>query len=118
MMMFVLPAFKEVYANMGAELPSLTQLVMNLSDLFVDYGWIMIILLIVSAFGLYKLHMKNRPTFQKRIDALILRLPVFGTIVRKATIARWAVRLPPLRSRRSFGGSIRFSCRRIRQYSL
>ena len=89
MMMFVLPAFKEVYANMGAELPSLTQLVMNLSDLFVDYGWIMIILLIVSAFGLYKLHEKS-PTFQKRIDALILRLPIFGTIVRKATIARWA----------------------------
>lgn len=89
MMMFVLPAFKEVYANMGAELPSLTQLVMSLSDLFVDYGWIMIILLIISAFGLYKLHEKS-PTFQKRIDALILRLPVFGTIVRKATIARWA----------------------------
>lgn len=89
MMMFVLPAFKEVYANMGAELPRLTQLVMSLSDLFVDYGWIMIILLIVSAFGLYKLHEKS-PTFQKRIDALILRLPIFGTIVRKATIARWA----------------------------
>ena len=89
MMMFVLPAFKEVYANMGAELPGLTQLVMSLSDLFVDYGWIMIILLIVSAFGLYKLHEKS-PTFQKRIDALILRLPVFGAIVRKATIARWA----------------------------
>ena len=89
MMMFVLPAFKEVYANMGAELPRLTQLIMSLSDLFVDYGWIMIILLIVSAFGLYKLHEKS-PTFQKRIDALILRLPVFGTIVRKATIARWA----------------------------
>lgn len=89
MMMFVLPAFKEVYANMGAELPGLTQLVMNLSDLFVDYGWIMIILLIASAFGLYKLHEKS-PTFQKRIDALVLRLPVFGTIVRKATIARWA----------------------------
>ena len=89
MMMFVLPAFKEVYANMGAELPDLTQLVMNLSDLFVDYGWIMIILLIASAFGLYKLHEKS-PTFQKRIDDLILRLPVFGAIVRKATIARWA----------------------------
>lgn len=89
MMMFVLPAFKEVYANMGAELPDLTQLVMNLSDLFVDYGWIMIILLIASALGLYKLHEKS-PTFQKRIDALILRLPIFGTIVRKATIARWA----------------------------
>ena len=60
MMMFVLPAFKEVYANMGAELPDLTQLVMNLSDLFVDYGWIMIILLIASASACTN-SMRNRP---------------------------------------------------------
>ena len=89
MMMFVLPAFKEVYANMGAELPDLTQLVMNLSDLFcrlrLDYDHPFD----CFRLGLYKLHEKS-PTFQKRIDALILRLPIFGTIVRKATIARWA----------------------------
>lgn len=94
MMMFVLPAFKEVYANMGAELPSLTQLVMNLSDLFVDYGWIMIILLIVSAFGLYKLHEKS-PTFQKRIDALILRLPVLAPSSEKQPLPVGRVRLLP-----------------------
>lgn len=93
MMMFVLPAFKEVYANMGAELPRLTQLVMNLSDLFVDYGWIMIILLIVSAFGLYKLHEKS-PTFQKRIDALILRLPVLAPLSEKRPSPVGRVRLP------------------------
>lgn len=89
MMMFVLPAFKEVYGNMGAELPALTQMVMNLSDLFVEYGWLMIIAMIVGAFGLYKWHEKS-PAFQKRVDALTLRLPIFGSIVRKATIARWA----------------------------
>ncbi|MCP1659108.1 type II secretion system F family protein [Neisseria perflava] len=89
MMMFVLPAFKEVYANMGAELPSLTQIVMNLSDLFVEYGWLMIIIMILIGFGLYKAHERS-PEFQKRVDALTLKLPIFGQIVQKATIARWA----------------------------
>lgn len=89
MMMFVLPAFKEVYSNMGAELPDLTQMVMDISDLFVEYGWIMLILAAITGFGLFKLHEKS-PAFQKRVDALTLKLPIFGAIVRKATIARWA----------------------------
>ncbi|PSJ79583.1 type II secretion system F family protein [Neisseria iguanae] len=89
MMMFVLPAFKEVYNSMGAELPWLTQVVMNISDIFVEYGWIMIIGLIVIGFGVYKLH-QNSPAFQKRVDAMMLKLPIFGSIVKKATIARWS----------------------------
>lgn len=89
MMMFVLPAFKEVYSGMGAELPGLTQIVMNISDLFVEYGWIMIVGLILMCFGIYKLHEKS-PTFQKRVDAMMLKLPILGPIVRKATIARWS----------------------------
>ncbi|WP_165006779.1 type II secretion system F family protein [Neisseria yangbaofengii] len=89
MMMFVLPAFKEVYSGMGAELPWLTRVVMNISDFFVEYGWIMIIGLILIGFGVYKLH-QNSPVFQKRVDAMMLRLPIFGSIVRKATIARWS----------------------------
>lgn len=89
MMMFVLPAFKEVYSGMGAELPWLTQIVMNISDFFVAYGWIMIIGLILAIFGLYKLHQKS-PAFQKRVDAMLLKLPIFGSIVKKATIARWS----------------------------
>ncbi len=88
MMMFVLPAFKEVYSGMGAELPWLTQVVMNISDFFVAYGWIMVIALILMIFGLYKLHQKS-PAFQKRVDAMLLKLPIFGSIVKKATIARW-----------------------------
>ncbi|ATD65766.1 type II secretion system F family protein [Neisseria weixii] len=89
MMMFVLPAFKEVYSGMGAELPWLTQVVMNISDFFVAYGWIMIIVLILMIFGLYKLRQKS-PAFQKRVDAMLLKLPIFGSIVKKATIARWS----------------------------
>ena len=89
MMRWVLPAFKEVYANMGAELPGMTKTVMNISDVFVEHGWIMIIVAISISFGIYKLHQKS-PEFQKRVDAMVLRMPIFGSIIRKATIARWA----------------------------
>ena len=89
MMMFVLPAFGEVYSSMGAELPGLTQIVMSMSKFFVKYGWVMIVAIILSGFGLYKLHQKS-PAFQKRVDSIMLRLPIFGPIVRKATIARWS----------------------------
>lgn len=89
MMMFVLPAFGEVYSSMGAELPGLTQIVMSMSKFFVKYGWVMIVAIILAGFGLYKLHQKS-PTFQKRVDSIMLRLPIFGPIVRKATIARWS----------------------------
>ena len=89
MMMFVLPAFGEVYSSMGAELPGLTQIVMSMSKFFVKFGWVMIVAIILAGFGLYKLHQKS-PTFQKRVDSIMLRLPIFGPIVRKATIARWS----------------------------
>ena len=88
MMRWVLPAFKEVYSNMGAELPGMTQAVMNISDFFVEYGWIMIIAAIGIGFSVYKLHQKS-PEFQKRVDAMVLRMPIFGSIIRKVTIARW-----------------------------
>lgn len=89
MMMFVLPEFGKVYQGMGAELPALTQFMMNISDFFVAYGWVIIIALIAAMFGLIQFH-RNSFTFQKRVDAFLLKVPIFGDIVRKATIARWA----------------------------
>ena len=89
MMMFVLPAFKKVYEGMGAELPGLTQMMMNLSDFFVSYGWVIIVAIVASIVFFVQAH-KRSPKLQKRVDAMLLRVPIFGSIVRKATIARWA----------------------------
>ena len=89
MMMFVLPAFKKVYEGIGADLPGLTQMMMNLSDFFVSYGWVIIGALVAAVVLFINAH-KRSPTLQKRVDALLLKLPIFGPIVRKATIARWA----------------------------
>lgn len=88
MMIFVLPAFKEVYANMGAELPPLTQTVMDMSDFFVSYGWMALIALGFAIYGFLKLKARSIK-IQRRMDAILLRMPIFGDIVRKGTIARW-----------------------------
>lgn len=88
MMIFVLPAFKEVYANMGAELPPLTQTVMDMSDFFVSYGWMVLIALGFAIYGFLKLKARSIK-IQRRMDAILLRMPIFGDIVRKGTIARW-----------------------------
>lgn len=88
MMIFVLPAFKEVYANMGTELPALTQTVMDMSDFFVSYGWMVLIALGFAIYGFLKLKARSIK-IQRRMDAILLRMPIFGDIVRKGTIARW-----------------------------
>ena len=89
MMMFVLPEFGKVYSSMGAELPPLTQFMMNISNAFVAYGWLIILGLIGGVVGLIKFH-QSSPAFQKKVDGWLLKLPIFGAIVRKATLARWA----------------------------
>lgn len=88
-MIFVIPAFKELFTSSGGELPALTQLVMDFSDLFVDYWW-MIFGAIGSSAAAFVQATKRSPAFSAKVDALVLKLPVFGMIIEKATIARWA----------------------------
>lgn len=89
MMMFVLPSFAKVYEGMGVPLPGLTQVMMNISDFFVHYGIFMLIGLIIAGIGFYKTF-QTSAALQKRFDHMLLKLPIFGQIVRKATIARWS----------------------------
>lgn len=89
MMMFVLPEFGKVYSSMGAPLPPLTAFMMSISDFFVQAGWLIIIGLIGAVVALINFHKKS-PKFQKKVDGWLLKMPIFGEIVRKATIARWA----------------------------
>ncbi|WP_277074973.1 type II secretion system F family protein [Simonsiella muelleri] len=89
MMMFVLPEFKKVYDSMGAKLPPLTEFMMGISNAFVAHGAFIIIGLVGTVAGGIFI-VKNSPALQKKLDALLLKLPIFGDIVTKATIARWS----------------------------
>ena len=94
MMRWVLPEFGKVYESMGAKLPDLTQIVMDISKIFVEYGWLMIVIFIAVCFGVYKLHEKST-SFQKRIDAMILRLPILVRLSVKRLLLGGLVPLPP-----------------------
>ena len=88
-MIFVIPAFKELFDGFGAELPAPTLIVMAISEIFVEWWWA-----IFGAIGgglwFFFYTWKRSLSMQATMDRLILKIPVFGPLVRKATIARWS----------------------------
>jgi len=87
-MIFVIPAFKQVFTSFGADLPAPTLFVMGLSDWFVTYWYIIFPVIGGSIYGFFE-SWKRSLQVQIFMDKLMLRLPVFGDLVRKSTIARW-----------------------------
>lgn len=88
-MIFVIPAFKELFSSFGADLPTPTLVVMAISDWFVAWWWA--IFSIVGG-GLYTFFYfwKRNKKLQRTMDIIMLKLPIFGNLIRIATIARWA----------------------------
>jgi type IV pilus assembly protein PilC len=87
-MVFVVPAFKQVFTSFGADLPAPTLMVMAISDFFVKFWW----LFAVSIFGAVTATaflFKRSPPFRFAVDRLMLKIPVIGPVLEKATIARW-----------------------------
>ena len=87
-MIFVIPAFKQVFANFGADLPALTLMVIAASDFFVEYWWL-IFGSIFGGFWFFFYTWKRSEKMQITMDHLLLRVPVFGDLIRKSAIARW-----------------------------
>jgi len=87
-MIFVIPAFKEMFKNFGADLPAPTLVVMAMSDFFVTWWWA--IFGSIGGGGYWFFYTwKRSKVLQHAMDRLMLKVPVFGALVRKATIARW-----------------------------
>ncbi|MFA7242377.1 MAG: type II secretion system F family protein [Sulfuricellaceae bacterium] len=87
-MLFVVPAFKELFSSFGANLPAPTVFVMNVSDIFVKY-WYIIFSSIGGSIYAFMYTWKRSKTMQHFMDRLMLKLPIFGPVIEKATIARW-----------------------------
>ncbi len=87
-MIFVIPAFKQVFASFGADLPAPTLLVMAISDFFVKYWYLIFGGIGGGVYGFFYAWKRSK-SMQIFMDRLSLRLPVFGDLVRKATVARW-----------------------------
>jgi type IV pilus assembly protein PilC len=87
-MIFVIPAFKQVFTSFGADLPAPTLLVMAISDWFVANWYFLFPAVAGGVWGFLEAWKRSLPV-QVFMDRLMLRLPVFGDLVRKSTIARW-----------------------------
>jgi type IV pilus assembly protein PilC len=87
-MIFVIPAFKEVFTSFGADLPAPTLFVMGMSEIFVQYWWA-IFGSIGGGIYFFLQSWKRSEVMQKRMDRLLLKIPVFGPIMFKAATARW-----------------------------
>lgn len=87
-MIFVIPAFKEVFSSFGADLPAPTLVVIAISEFFVSYWW----LIFGGLFGGFYFFMqawRRNERVQEFMDRVMLKLPIFGTLVEKSCIARW-----------------------------
>jgi type IV pilus assembly protein PilC len=87
-MIFVIPVFKDLFKSFGADLPMPTQIILNMSEFFVAYWWVMLGVALGIFFGFGYMY-KRSTAMQRALDRMILRVPVFGDVIRKASIARW-----------------------------
>ena len=87
-MIFVVPAFKEVFSNFGADLPGPTLVVIAISEIFVSYWWL-IFGGLGGGFYFFMQAWKRNEKMQHVMDRLMLKMPIFGTLVDKSCIARW-----------------------------
>jgi type IV pilus assembly protein PilC len=87
-MIFVIPAFKDIFTNFGADLPTPTLIVIGISDFFVRYWYLIFGVLFGSLYFFFQAW-KRSPKVQTAMDKLLLKLPVVGVLLEKAAVARW-----------------------------
>ena len=87
-MIWVVPAFKSVFQSFGADLPAPTLMVMAISEFFVSW-WYLIFGGIFGTIYFFFQAWRRSLKMQQAMDRILLRIPIFGPVVRKATIARW-----------------------------
>lgn len=87
-MIFVVPSFKEVFTSFGADLPAPTLLVIAMSEFFVAYWWLIFGGLGGGFYFFMQAWQRNKKV-QIFMDRLMLKLPIFGVLVEKSSIARW-----------------------------
>jgi len=88
-MIFVIPAFKELFKSFGADLPTPTLVIMGISDWFVEWWWAIFSIIGGGLYTFFYFWKRNKK-MQRTMDIIMLKLPIFGNLIRIATIARWS----------------------------
>lgn len=85
----VVPQFQSVFANFGAELPAFTRMVIAVSEMLQEWWFIVLIAIFAAAFAFRELHRRSEK-FRDSMDRTVLKLPIFGDILYKSAVARYA----------------------------
>jgi type IV pilus assembly protein PilC len=88
MLLFVVPQFETIYANLGGTLPLPTRILLAVSDAFREYWYMVLFGAVGLAIGLRRY--KRTSSGRARIDGLKIRVPVFGPLFHKVAIARFS----------------------------
>lgn len=89
LMIFVIPSFAELFKGFGADLPTITQVVINISNVFVEYWWAIFGGVGAAVYGMLQLKKRSKP-FNRALDRISIKLPILGVILNKAIVARFA----------------------------
>jgi type IV pilus assembly protein PilC len=89
LLIFVIPAFEDLFQGFGADLPTFTRMVIDLSVFVREKGWYLAIL-IGSGIGAFLYFKKRSRAMRHWLDRMTLKMPVIGGIMQKASIARYA----------------------------
>lgn len=88
LLVFVVPQFEDIFNGFGAELPAFTLFVLGISNFIRDYGPYIAISLGIAGFLFVRAYKKSQ-LLRDKCDALTLKIPVIGEILKKASIARF-----------------------------
>lgn len=89
LLIFVVPQFETIFRGFGADLPAFTKMVINLSEFFQQYWWLIFGFIGASIFG-FKYAKQRSARLRRAMDIASLKLPVVGGILEKSAIARFA----------------------------
>ncbi|MCG9748663.1 type II secretion system F family protein [Shewanella sp. Isolate8] len=89
LLLFVVPQFEEIFNGFGAELPAFTQMIIAISRWLQSSWYIFVIGIVLTIWGFRRAHLQSQ-SFRDRVDEFILRIPIVGSILHKAAMARFA----------------------------
>lgn len=87
LMIFVIPTFKDMFEQFGAALPGPTQLVVDLSNFFRNYWYVMVVVIVFLIVAFKWIGKQEKGRFY--LDTLALKLPIFGSLIRKVAVAKF-----------------------------
>ena len=89
LLIFVVPTFADMFSSFGAELPAMTTMVVHLSEFVIEWGWLILLVIVASITALIQTHKRSRK-FREFMDRAVLKIPAFGPLMFNSAIARFA----------------------------